>query len=100
VSYEDQNTNFVIGLMAKLKVYKKISLVGEYYHIMRKQAIINNTEYLNPLAISVEIKTHAHVFQLNFMNSKGIGEGQFIPYTSSSWLEGEFRFGFTISRHF
>ena len=100
VLFEDQNTNFVIGAMTKVKLYKKVSLVAEYYHIMRKTNIINYTEYLNPLAFSVEIKTHAHVFQLNFMNSRGIGEGQFIPYTKSSWFDGEFRFGFTISRHF
>jgi hypothetical protein len=100
VLFEDQNTNFVIGAMTKVKLYKKVSLVAEYYHIMRKTNIINYTEYLNPLAFSVEIKTHAHVFQLNFTNSRGIGEGQFIPYTKSSWLDGEFRFGFTISRHF
>jgi len=100
VLFEDQNTNFVIGAMTKVKLYKKVSFVAEYYHIMRKTNIINYTEYLNPLAFSVEIKTHAHVFQLNFMNSRGIGEGQFIPYTKSSWLDGEFRFGFTISRHF
>ena len=100
VSFEDQNTNFVLGFMAIVKLYKKISLVGEYYYIMRDQNIINNLEYNNPLAISVEIKTHAHVFQLNFMNSKGIGEGQFIPFTQSKWLDGQFRFGFTISRHF
>ncbi len=100
VLFEDQNTNFVIGAMTKVKLYKKVSLVAEYYHIMRKTNIINYTEYLNPLAFSMEIKTHAHVFQLNFMNSRGIGEGQFLPYTKSSWLDGEFRFGFTISRHF
>jgi hypothetical protein len=37
---------------------------------------------------------------LNFINSRGIGEGQFLPYTSSSWSDGEFRFGFTIARKF
>ena len=96
VAFADQNSNLVIGAMTKFNVYKKISLVGEYYYVVRKDDI----GYVNPLAVSVEIKTFAHVFQLNFMNSKGIGEGQFIPYTSSKWLDGEFRFGFTISRHF
>lgn len=96
VAFTDQNSNLAIGAMTKFNIYKKISLVGEYYYVVRK----NNIGYVNPLAISVEIKTFAHVFQLNFMNSKGIGEGQFLPYTSSKWLDGEFRFGFTISRHF
>ena len=100
VAYEDQNSNFVLGTMLKIKLMKKVSLLGEYYLVMREQKTINNTEYVNPLAISVEIKTHAHNFQINFMNSPGIGEGQFIPYTSSKWLDGEFRLGFTISRHF
>ena len=100
VAFEDQNSNFVLGAMLKIKLMKKVSLLGEYYLVMRKQKTINNNEYINPLAISVEIKTHAHSFQINFMNSRGIGEGQFIPYTSSKWLDGEFRLGFTISRHF
>lgn len=100
VEYEDQNSNFVLGAMLKIKLMKKLSLLGEYYLVMRNQKIINNTEYVNPLAISVEIKTYAHNFQINFMNSRGIGESQFIPYTSSKWLDGEFRLGFTISRHF
>jgi hypothetical protein len=34
------------------------------------------------------------------MNSKGLGAGQFIPFTTSNWSEGEFRFGFTIARKF
>jgi hypothetical protein len=101
VAYEDQNSNFVLGAMLKIKLMKKVSLLGEYYLVMREpKTIYDLNEYVNPLAISVEIKTHAHNFQINFMNSRGIGEGQFIPYTSSKWLDGEFRLGFTISRHF
>ena len=55
---------------------------------------------MNPFGIGIEINTYGHVFLLNFVNSKGIGEGQFIPYTSSKWSEGQFRFGFTIARKF
>ena len=95
VAFNEQNTNFVIGFMSKIKLYKKISLVGEYYHVFR-----DNTRYVDPLAISVEIKTYGHVFMLNFINSRGIGEGQFLPYTFSRWKDGAFRFGFTISRNF
>lgn len=100
VLFEDDNTNFVLGVMTKIKLYKKISLLAEYYHVMRTSNNINSVKYLDPLAFGIEIKTHAHVFQLNFMNSRGLGEGQFLPYTRSNWLDGEFRFGFTISRHF
>jgi len=100
VTYEDQNTNFVLGTMIKIKLMKKVSLLAEYHLVMRDQNIINGTEYVNPLAICFEIATHGHVFQINYMNSRGIGEGQFIPYTTSKWLDGKFRLGFTISRHF
>ena len=31
--------------------------------------------------MGIEIKTYGHVFQLNFMNSKRIVAGQFIPFT-------------------
>jgi hypothetical protein len=100
VAFEDQNMNVTLGGMIRYNFYKKLSFLVEYYQIFRENEIINNTEYQNPFGVGLEIKTHAHVFQLNFMNSEGIGEGQFIPYTFGKWSEGQFRFGFTISRHF
>ena len=68
-------------------------------------ANFNTTEfrknsYVNPFGLGIEIKTFGHVFLLNFVNSRGIGEGQFLPYTKSKWSKGEFRFGFTIARKF
>ena len=44
--------------------------------------IINNnnyrvSNYSHPFGIGVEINTFAHVFQLNFMNSKGLEKGNF-----------------------
>jgi hypothetical protein len=100
VAFEDQNMNITLGGMIRYNFYKKLSFLVEYYEVFRTNKIINNVEYQNPLGIGLEIKTHAHVFQLNFMNSEGIGEGQFMPYTFGKWSEGRFRFGFTISRHF
>lgn len=97
---EDDNGFLSIGAVGKIKVYKKISFVAEYNYNLRKETLLQGTQYRNPLGFGVEIKTYAHVFQLSFMNSRGIGEGQFIPFTSSDWGEGQFRFGFTISRHF
>ena len=56
--------------------------------------------FVNPLGFAIEFKTFAHVFQINFTNSRGFGEGQFIPYTISKFTDGNFRLGFKISRHF
>lgn len=100
VNYDDENTNFVLGGMLRYNFYKKLSVLVEYYHMFRNPDLGAFSRYKQPLGIAFEIKTYAHVFQLSFTNSEAIGEGQFIPYTASNWLDGEFRFGFTISREF
>ena len=100
VAFEDQNTFFAIGTGGTIKISKLIGVTAEYFYTLPNARTVGNTEYHNPLAIGVEIETGGHVFHLNLMNSGGIGESQFIPYTASDWLEGEFRFGFNISRTF
>ena len=52
----------------------------EHFWIINANNYRSN-KYTNPFGIGFEINTFAHVFQLNFMNSMGLGEGQFIPYT-------------------
>jgi hypothetical protein len=100
VAFDEDNNNFFVGAMAKVKLRKKMSLIAEYYYVNRTSDVSQGTEFVDPLAIGVEFKTSNHVFLLNFMNSRGIGAAQFLPYTSSKWSDGQFRFGFTISRHF
>ncbi|MCB9197343.1 MAG: hypothetical protein H6600_02720 [Flavobacteriales bacterium] len=97
---DDVNTAFSIGAVAKVKLAKKLSLIAEYNHLFRPTKTINGTEFVDPLGVGIEIKTFAHVFQINLTNSRGMGEAQYIPYTASKWSKGEFRLGFTISRHF
>ena len=76
-----------------------ILLLVEYYHILNPSNYrLDN--YANPFGIGIEIKTYGHIFQLNLMNSRGIVEGQYMPFTRAKWSEGEFRFGFTIARKF
>jgi hypothetical protein len=99
VASPDNNALLSIGGVVKYNFYKKISFIAEYYYNIGRRTVFD-TEYVNPLAAGIEIKTYAHNFQIVFMNSPGIGEVQFIPYTASRWLDGRFRFGFTISREF
>lgn len=98
VAFEDQNGMFSMGASLRLKVTKVFSLITEYYHNFRSNSTILGVEYKNPLGIGLEFDTGGHLFMLNFTNSAGIGETQFIPYTASSWEKGQFRMGFTISR--
>lgn len=99
VAWDDENGLFSLGGVVKLKVYKKVSVIAEYF-LNTVSRTIQGVEYVNPLAAGIEFKTFAHNFQIVFMNSRGLGETQFIPLTSSRWLDGQFRLGFTISRHF
>ena len=99
VNYQDNNFLPHISSVARIHLFKKVSLILEYYANFNTTEFRKN-DYVNPLGLGIEINTFGHVFLLNFVNSRGIGEGQFLPYTKSKWSEGEFRFGFTIARKF
>jgi len=99
VNYQDNNFLPHISSVARIHLFKKVSLILEYYTNFSSSEFRKNN-YVNPFGLGIEINTFGHVFLLNFVNSRGIGEGQFLPYTKSKWSEGEFRFGFTIARKF
>ncbi|MBW8685653.1 DUF5777 family beta-barrel protein [Chitinophaga rhizophila] len=105
VGYKDQNDIFALGGGGRVKFTKRLGLLLEYYYPFRSQESKDyfksqGRELYNPLAVGVEWETGGHVFHLNFGNSTAILENQFIPETSSSWLQGQFRWGFNISRRF
>ena len=100
VNYDDQNGMFALGVGGRLKFTKRFGIIADYFHALRSQNIIGNVQYYNPLSFGIEIETGGHVFHINFTNSRSMAEGQFIPYTSSDIMSGQFRFGFNISRLF
>jgi hypothetical protein len=78
-----------------------MALIVDYFHNFSEYRTNNkSTPFYNPLAIGLEMETGGHVFHMNFTNNGGISENNFIPNTTSSWLKGEFKFGFNISRVF
>lgn len=99
---EEGDVNDLIAVAAglRLQVTKSFGLILDAtLPLLSDQR--TNDDYTTPLAIAFEFDTSGgHIFQLNFSNSRGISETDFIPYTTSDWREGEFRFGFTISRLF
>jgi hypothetical protein len=97
---KDENDIYALGTAGRLKLTKRFGIVADYYYIHSAYRKANSSIYKNPLGLGVEIETGGHVFSLNFTNSTGIIENNFIPNTTSSWLRGEFRFGFNISRMF
>ncbi|WP_159519476.1 DUF5777 family beta-barrel protein [Sunxiuqinia indica] len=106
VTYQDMNNLFALGIGGRLKVSRRMAVVFDYFHSFRSQESEDyflrskKFEFYNPLSVGLEIETGGHVFSLDFTNSTAILENQFIPSTSSNWGDGEFRWGFSISRTF
>ena len=71
----------------------------EYYHCFDGDTF-RQEDYKNSLGVALEWSTFGHNFTINFTNSKGLGETQFIPYTFQNWMDGQFRMGFCVSRQF
>lgn len=98
VSFLDQNTLFALGGGARIGITSTMALLLEYYHTFHKEGV--RSDYKNSLGIAFEWITFGHNFTVNLTNSRGFGETQFIPYTYSDWLKGQFRLGFSIGRKF
>lgn len=99
VDHQDVNGLLFAGLATRVRFTKTLGLIVEYNHVFnRPTAIAGN--YQDPLSIGVEILTGGHAFVLGFSNSTAINENIFLPYTTSNWLDGQWRFGFSINRRF
>ncbi len=94
----DVNGLFSLGGALNYKFNKKYGIILEYYQNFNPAG--TRLDMKNSLGVAFEWSTNGHNFKMNFTNSRGFGETQFIPYTDSDWLKGEFRFGFSISRNF
>jgi hypothetical protein len=105
-AFRDQNDLLAVGAGGRLKVSKWMSLVVDYVINFRNKEDkkyleqLNSTKFHNPLGVGLEMETGGHVFHLNFTNATALQESQFIPQTTSSWLKGQYRWGFSISRRF
>jgi len=99
VGQNDVNLLFSLGGALRVKVSKKLYVLLEYYPCFNSEDF-RQENFFNSTGIAIEWKTFGHNFTINFTNSKGLGETQFIPYTYSNWLKGQFRLGFCVSRQF
>ncbi len=98
VDTDDVNTLFAMGGAARVGLTKKMAILLEYFHAFSDDEYrSSNTD---AIGVGFEWKTFGHNFAIHLTNSKGFGETQFIPYTFSEWMDGEFRLGFSISRKF
>ncbi|MDW8420142.1 MAG: DUF5777 family beta-barrel protein [Chitinophagales bacterium] len=111
VPYNDQNALFSLGISGRTKFNKRSGVVFEYFLPIQKAGTggrqyfpmlrgMRNAPYYPCLHIGLEFETGGHVFHINFTNSRGMLDQDFLPYNTANWLQGAFRIGFTISRTF
>jgi hypothetical protein len=94
---DDQNDVFAIGIGGRVKISNRVSINGEYFYQLPGT---NADQTYNSVALSVDIETGGHVFQIMATNSQGMIEQYFIANTRGDVLNGDIYFGFNISRVF
>ncbi|MEM9546641.1 MAG: DUF5777 family beta-barrel protein [Bacteroidota bacterium] len=100
VPSSDKNDLVSISLASRIQLSKSIGIILDG-RIVFSDIRTTETGYYAPLGIGLEWETGGgHVFQLNFTNATGMIQTDYIPYTTSNWLDGEYRLGFTIGRQF
>lgn len=88
-----------VGAAVRLQITKPLALLLDSRYMFNGER--NDNNFLPMFGAALEYETGGgHVFQLNFVNSGGMMETDYIPYTTQNPLEGQFRIGFTISRLF
>lgn len=101
VPTNDQNDLVSLGGGLRIQATKAMGFIFDATFPVLSDLRTSSNDYYPSLGIGVEFDTNGgHVFQINFTNSTGISETDFIPYTRSNLSDGEFRIGFTISRLF
>ncbi len=98
----DENDLASIGGGFRAQLTQAIAVLGDFtFPVLSELRSSADSGYFPSIGIGFEFDTSGgHVFQINLTNSQGISETDYIPYTRSSWGDGAFRLGFTISRLF
>lgn len=105
VIHNDANDIYAAGIGGRLKLSKRVALVADYFKVFRNKRSTDALKatgltFYNPFGAGFEFETGGHVFDFTFTNSTAILENQFIPYTTTSWAQWRFRWGFNLSRIF
>ena len=98
VQINDQdNSQFALGFGGRYKLGKRWSLNADYgWHLNRA----SNSPFKNPLSIGVDLETGGHVFQMHFTNAQPMSTNGFLGQATGDWADGNFYFGFNLSRVF
>ncbi len=96
----DTNDLVSLGFASHYQLNKALGIIFEGNFPLSEIRKAENG-YYPAIGVGLEWETGGgHVFQINLTNATGMTETDYIPYTQSSWADGEFRFGFTVGRQF
>ncbi|MGS2741019.1 DUF5777 family beta-barrel protein [Sinomicrobium sp. M5D2P17] len=93
----DPHDIFAIGTGGRYKLSKRVSVNAEYFYTINP---LKSVDTKNAFALSVDIETGGHVFQLMVSNAITMIEKSFITETTDDFFKGDIHFGFNISRAF
>ena len=97
VNDDQENSQYALVFGGRYKLGKRWSFNLEYSaHLNRAK----NSLYNNPLSIGFDLETGGHVFQLHFTNSQFMNANTALGNSTGDWTDGDFYFGFNISRSF
>ncbi len=96
VPAQDEQHLFGLGALLSVELNERLSLSWEYLHILGNR----NPGTSDAMAVSFNIDTGGHVFQIFFASSQWHNEQFIMANNSDRFWEGDFRFGFNIHRVF
>lgn len=95
--FDEENNQFAVGMGGRYKLTTRWRLNADYgIHLNRN----NNSNFRNPLSIGVDLETGGHVFPMHFTNAQAMFEEGYIIQGQGNWGDGDFFFGFNLSRVF
>jgi len=95
--FDEENNQFAVGLGGRYKLTTRWSINADYgIHLNRN----SNSNFRNPLSIGFDLETGGHVFQMHFTNAQAMFEEGYIIQGQGDWGDGDFFFGFNLSRVF
>ncbi|MEL0457125.1 DUF5777 family beta-barrel protein [Flavobacteriaceae bacterium SZ-1-7] len=94
---EQDNAQMALGIGGRYKLGKRWSINADYgWHLNRA----DNSPFNNPLSIGFDLETGGHVFQMHFSNAQSMNTNGFLGQAEGDWGDGNFYFGFNLSRRF
>jgi len=97
VAANDVNGMLFTGGVIRYRFTQTFGVLTEYNHVWNR---VSGNNQKNPLSFGVELITGGHNFTLVLSNGKALNENLFLSNTTSDWLKGQWRIGFSINRRF